>query len=82
MTKYKGKIIAVGRAIWLHYHGSIPTGYVVRCIDGNHLNFALSNWHCVSCAMHVRLNKSGSQDIVEIEKIITKLTQIINDKET
>lgn len=47
----------VHRINWEKKHGAVPTGHVLKCLDGNKLNTAPSNWEVISRAVLARRNK-------------------------
>lgn len=73
------------RLIYEQNFGKIPKGYCVSFLDGNTLNFELSNLFLISRAEHARLNqdklRSSNPDITKTGYLIAKLkTQIYNRK--
>ncbi|WP_153005537.1 HNH endonuclease signature motif containing protein [Aureimonas ureilytica] len=46
----------VHRIEWQLANGSIPTGYALKCLDGDKLNTAPSNWELVPRGVLARLN--------------------------
>lgn len=46
----------VQRIEWEAVHGPVPKGYALKCLDGNKLNCAPSNWSLVSRGVLSRLN--------------------------
>lgn len=42
---------------WESENGPIPAGHVLKCLDGNRLNTASSNWELITRAVLARLNK-------------------------
>lgn len=47
---------AVHLVEWEAQNGPIPTGHALKCLDGDRLNTAPSNWECVSRGVLARLN--------------------------
>lgn len=41
---------------WEAVHGPMPAGHALKCLDGNRLNTAASNWACIPRAVLSRLN--------------------------
>ena len=50
------KPIPYHRHLWQQAHGPIPSGYIVRFIDGDRANCSLDNLRCISRKEHNRLN--------------------------
>lgn len=44
------------RAIYEEHHGSIPKGYVIRHLDGDHHNDSIDNLVAISRAENMKLN--------------------------
>jgi hypothetical protein len=47
---------AVHLVEWEAINGPVPAGHALKCLDGNRLNTAPSNWECVPRALLPRLN--------------------------
>jgi hypothetical protein len=60
---------SVHRINWEAKYGPVPRGHVLKCLDGNKLNTAPSNWEAISRAVLARRNKrfAGTQLPPELE---------------
>jgi hypothetical protein len=68
----------VQRINWEKKHGPVPKGHVLKCLDGNKLNTAPSNWDLISRAVLAVRNKrfAGAAIPPELERtaiVIAKL---------
>lgn len=68
----------VHRINWEAKHGLLPDGHVLKCLDGDRLNTAPSNWEMISRAVLARRNKrfAGTRLPPELERTALVIAQL------
>ena len=56
VIKHNGKLKRLARHVWEQANGEIPSGCIVRHIDGDFTNVALENLMCITKSNNARLN--------------------------
>lgn len=59
----RGYYIPKQRFLWEQGNGPIPSGMILRCLDGNKQNFDLDNWAVITKGLNARLNQRGYDDV-------------------
>ncbi len=73
VTRYRGKHLAV----WEAANGPVPEGHVLRFLDGDKLNCALSNLELISKVENLHLNQLGYSDAPkQLKPTIKALAQL------
>lgn len=54
-----GKKTAIHVAIWEHYNGPVPEGYLLHHKNGDRLNNDISNLECVTYSEHGKIHNTG-----------------------
>lgn len=55
-TGYRGHYVFKHKRRWEDAHGPVPSGYALKCLDGNKQNTDPSNWELIHRAVLPRLN--------------------------
>jgi len=75
------KWVLTHRLVWEQANGPIPARHIIRFIDGNTMNYDLSNLECIS--MRENINKNTIQrfpkDLQQVIKLKSKLNKTINN---
>lgn len=72
--------VNVQRINWESAHGPVPSGHVLKCLDGNKLNVDPSNWRAIPIGMLPRLNGKSGRDYdhapAELKPLIMATAQL------
>lgn len=69
MINWKDK----GHLVWEQHHGKIPEGHRLVYLDGNKMNFDISNLECVSRSIQGRVSKAFRGTSPELKRCAIKM---------
>ena len=62
-----------GHLVWEQHHGKIPEGYRLVYLDGNKMNYDISNLECVSRSIQGRVSKAFRGTSPEVKRCAIKM---------
>lgn len=79
----RAKYVLKHRHVYEQHHGKIPDGMIIIFVDGNKLNFDISNLRAITRQEHVNRNRVHNypQEIKDLIKLKNKLKKQINEKQ-
>lgn len=79
----RAKYVLKHRYVYEQHHGKIPDGMIIIFVDGNKLNFDITNLQAITRQEHVNRNRVHNypQEIKDLIKLKNKLKKQINEKQ-